>query len=76
MQNFASRLLRSLGFERLDEAAVEATPDVDLSSAVELGSNGHAQVPLHKVVGTAKFRRQVELLGEIADAHRGGIASR
>ena len=73
MVDITSRLLRKLGFERLDLGVVH---EADLLSVVRVGADGQTQVPPGSVLASAKFKRQVSLLGEIADAHRGWASER
>ncbi len=73
MPKLTSRLLHKLGFERLGNGVVD---EVDLSAVVRVGAGGQTQVPLGSVMATDNFKRQVRLLGEVADAHRGGLPER
>ena len=69
MTELASRLLHKLGFVRID--SIEDLPSsVDLSASVQLGSSGQARVPVEKVMRTESFQRDLEILEEIANAHR------
>ena len=73
MPNLTSRLFRKLGFERVNVDPVEV---VDLSAVVRVGAGGQTQVPLGSVMATDNFKRQVRLLGEVADAHRAAAPER
>lgn len=69
MTELASKLLHKLGFVRIN--SVDKYPvAVDLSTSVQLGSSGQAGVPIEKVMRTDSFQRDLEILEEIANAHR------
>lgn len=68
MTNVTDRLLRSLGFRRADDDAVDSR--IDFSAEVDITREGQVSVPIDKIMSTRKFQRDLQMLEEIADAHR------
>ena len=71
MTDIASRVLRKLGFVPI-ETKDTYLPVEDLSASVELGSSGQARIPVEKVMRTLRFQRDLQILEEVAAAHRRG----